>query len=221
MVANLIENPKEIKRHVVILGAGASLATTIPTNGDRNGKRLPIMNNLIKVIGIEDLVHQIDIDFKSDNFEDIYSELYSKRDYTEVLETIEKSVYDYFSSLELPDEPTIYDYLVLSLRRKDVIATFNWDPLLCDAWERCHKITTNLPHLLFLHGNVRVATCERCKLIGKIGNNCSYCGEQLVPTKLLYPISEKNYNSNPFIKDQWNILGQAIDQAYAFFVIHY
>ncbi|MGG3987233.1 hypothetical protein [Bacillus smithii] len=120
MVANLIENPKEIKRHVVILGAGASLATTIPTNGDRNGKRLPIMNNLIKVIGIEDLVH----DFKSDNFEDIYSELYSKRDYTEVLETIEKSVYDYFSSLELPDEPTIYDYLVLSLRRKDVIATF-------------------------------------------------------------------------------------------------
>ncbi len=24
MVANLIENPKEIKRHVVILGAGAS-----------------------------------------------------------------------------------------------------------------------------------------------------------------------------------------------------
>ena len=37
---------------------------------------------------------------------------------------------DYFSSLALPEHPSIYDYLVLGLRPKDVIATFNWDPFL-------------------------------------------------------------------------------------------
>lgn len=134
---------------------------------------------------------------------------------------MEKRVHNYFSSLELPDNPTIYDYLVLSLRRKDVIATFNWDPLLVQAWERCYEITPNLPHLLFLHGNVRVAVCEKCKLINKYRNNCGYCGERLEPTKLLYPISEKNYNKDPFIKEQWSILRQAIDQAYALTIFGY
>lgn len=43
----------------------------------------------------------------------------------------------------------------------------------------------------------------------------------MIPTKLLYPIGEKNYNSDPFIKEQWNILGQAIDQAYALTIFGY
>ncbi|MHA1748548.1 MAG: hypothetical protein ACTSXN_02865 [Promethearchaeota archaeon] len=33
----------------------------------------------------------------------------------------------------MTESPTIYDYLILSLRKKDVIATFNWDPLLVQA----------------------------------------------------------------------------------------
>jgi hypothetical protein len=49
---------------------------------------------------------------------------------TTILERLERAVFDYFSSLQLPDEPTLYDHLVLSLRPKDVIATFNWDPFL-------------------------------------------------------------------------------------------
>jgi hypothetical protein len=32
--------------------------------------------------------------------------------------------------LELPDHPTVYDHLLLSLRKKDAIFTFNWDPFL-------------------------------------------------------------------------------------------
>lgn len=73
MITDLIQNPKEWRRHVVILGAGASLAT-LP-DGDLNGKRLPIMNNLINIVGLEDLVSQFG---KTSNFEDVYSELYER-----------------------------------------------------------------------------------------------------------------------------------------------
>ncbi|MFK4998949.1 hypothetical protein ACI2OX_21600 [Bacillus sp. N9] len=179
------------------------------------------MNNLINIIGLEDLLSQIELECNSSNFEDVYSELFSKNQYPELLKKIEHRVHNYFEYLELPDNPTIYDYLVLSLRRKDVIATFNWDPLLVDAWERCYKITSNLPHLLFLHGNVRVATCGQCKIIGKKGSLCRYCGEVMEPTKLLYPINEKNYNDDSFIKEQWSILRQAIDQAYTLTIFGY
>lgn len=221
MVANLIKNPKENKRHVVILGAGASFAATIPTNGDKNGKKLPVMTNLIEIVKLEDLISQVTLSCDSKNFEDVYSELHSKGEHTKVLKEIEQRVHNYFNSLELPDNPTIYDYLVLSLRKKDVIATFNWDPLLVQAWERCYKITSNLPHLLFLHGNVRVAVCEKCKIIARQGDNCSYCSEKLEPTKLLYPINEKNYDKDPVIREQWSILRQAIGQSYALTIFGY
>ena len=49
---------------------------------------------------------------------------------------VEQRDAEYFSKLELPDHPTIYDYRLLSLRKKDVIATFNWDPFL---WLACHR----------------------------------------------------------------------------------
>ncbi|HBD7214869.1 TPA: hypothetical protein K1Y51_001717, partial [Legionella pneumophila] len=44
----IIENPSVFKPHVVLLGAGASLAA-LP-NGDANKKQLPLMNNLVEVI---------------------------------------------------------------------------------------------------------------------------------------------------------------------------
>lgn len=138
-----------------------------------------------------------------------------------LLKQLEQRVYDYFGSLELFAHPTIYDYLVLALRRKDVIATFNWDPLLVQAWERCKAITPNLPHLLFLHGNVRVAVCHEDRKIGRAQSACSRCGKELTPTKLLYPIGEKNYDRDPFIAEQWSILRQAINQAYALTIFGY
>jgi len=39
---------------------------------------------------------------------------------------IEAKVQAYFEALELPESPTLYDHLVLSLRDSDYIATFNW-----------------------------------------------------------------------------------------------
>lgn len=219
MVASLIENPKENRRHVVILGAGASFAAM--PNGDKNGKRLPVMNNLIHIVGLEELVSQATFESDSTNFEDVYSELCEKGEHPELLREIENRVHSYFNSLELPDNPTVYDYLVLSLRRKDVIATFNWDPLLVQAWERCYKITSNLPDLLFLHGNVRIAVCEKDKRIGRTGDLCGYCGEPMIPTRLLYPIKQKNYDRDPFITEQWSILRQAIELAYALTIFGY
>lgn len=65
---------------------------------------------------------------------------------------LENRIYDYFNKFEIPDEPTIYDFLILSLTNKDLIATFNWDPLLTQAYQRCSNITRNLPELVFYMG---------------------------------------------------------------------
>lgn len=43
---------------------------------------------------------------------------------------------------------TIYDYLIVSLTNRDCIATFNWDPLLMQAYHRMSRITENLPEML-------------------------------------------------------------------------
>lgn len=133
--------------HVVILGAGASCAA-IP-NGDKNGKRISAMNGFIDKLGLTDIISKVKINTASNNLEDIYMEL-DERSKTEpdcnnVKIELEKVIWDYMSSFVLPDEPTIYDYLVMSLTSKDLIATFNWDPFLVQAIGRAPKYTNNIP----------------------------------------------------------------------------
>ncbi|HBD7216142.1 TPA: hypothetical protein K1Y51_003301 [Legionella pneumophila] len=53
----IIENPSVFKPHVVLLGAGASLAA-LP-NGDANKKQLPLMNNLVEVIQLTTLLGSV------------------------------------------------------------------------------------------------------------------------------------------------------------------
>ncbi|MET3114181.1 hypothetical protein AAKU52_001914 [Pedobacter sp. CG_S7] len=115
--------------HVVILGAGASIASTIK-DPEKNGKPLPAMNNIIQVLRIEDIVSGLPKDLieLSSDFEKFYSKLVLRPEFVREQQLIERKIYKYFSELELPEKPTIYDYLILSLRPKDVIATFNWDP---------------------------------------------------------------------------------------------
>ena len=138
------------KPQVVILGAGASCAAF--SEGDKNGRKLPVMDNFVEVLGLGDILSRVNIKFGSNNFEDIYDKLYQSEEFDGVRKELEKVVYDYFVRMEIPDEPTIYDHLLLSLRGKDVVATFNWDPLLVQAYRRnCKK--ADLPRLLFLHGN--------------------------------------------------------------------
>ena len=65
--------PLDIKKntnhapHVVILGAGASLAA-VP-NGDVSGRQLPLMKNLIEIVGLEALLVTHGIKDGYDDFE--------------------------------------------------------------------------------------------------------------------------------------------------------
>lgn len=185
--------------HVIILGAGASLAAF--PRGDRNGRRLPVMSNFVEVVGLEETLAKYGIVYSpGDNFEDIYSSLHltNKPAANELTSIIE----DYFSRLELPDEPTIYDHLVLSLREKDFIATFNWDPFLYQACARNHR-AAQMPGVAYLHGSVAVGFCLKDRRKGRNGARCSICSEIFSSTRLLYPIQEKNYNADPFVKAEW------------------
>ena len=74
MEVSVEEEIKQIevgKPHVVILGAGASYAAF--PKGDKNGRKLPLMNNFVETLGIDDLISRTDLSFDSYNFEDIYS----------------------------------------------------------------------------------------------------------------------------------------------------
>lgn len=208
-----------MRAHTVILGAGATIAT-IP-NGDKHGRKSSVMNGLIEKLNMQDLLANIELQTNSDNLEDIYAELHSRPECCDIVIELEKRLYDYFAELELPDNPTIYDLLILSLTDKDVIATFNWDPLLIQAYVRCYTITSNLPHILCLHGNVGVGFCTEHSEFGAIDAECPICGETLPPTKLLYPIKEKDYTSDPYIKGCWDAVQYMIENSYSITIFGY
>lgn len=204
--------------HVVLLGAGASLAAL--QQGDKNGKRLPVMDNLVETIGLGELLTGVIDDHENKNFEDIYNFLVEENVYSDLLSAIRNRVYDYFSLLELPPNPTIYDHLVLSLRDKDLIATFNWDPLLVQAYLR-NKDRFKLPQLVFLHGNVKIGICKKDRVRGISGYSCRRCGEKLTPTELLYPIRQKDYHKDPYILDEWNVLKHHLKHAFMLTIFGY
>ena len=188
--------------HVVILGAGASIASTL-RNPELNGKRLPSMDNFIDVVGLHDLVEVLPVGLRASNFETLYTKIHNDNPDSEVLKAIQDKVQIYFGDMQLPDQPTIYDYLVVSLRGKDLLATFNCDPFLYEAWVRNRKFTTDLPHLAFLHGNVAIGYSPEDKRCGPAGYFCRPDGGELRPTKLLYPIEKKNYTDDEFINGEW------------------
>ncbi|MCM1149580.1 MAG: hypothetical protein NC319_05785, partial [Butyricicoccus sp.] len=208
-----------MRAHTVILGAGATIAA-IP-NGDKNGKKSSVMSGLIEKLHLEDVLCNIKLQTKSDNLEDIYSELYKRPECNDIIRELEKRLYDYFASLELPDEPTVYDFLVLSLTNKDVIATFNWDPLLIQAYVRCHRLTNNLPHIFCLHGNVAVGYCSEHQEFGTTDAECPICGKVLPPTKLLYPVKDKDYENDDYIKACWNATEYIIENSYMLTIFGY
>jgi len=190
-------------RHVVILGAGASIAATL-RNPEKSGKKLPSMDNFISVIGLEDLIEQVPDWVKSDNFETLYGRLYGAEPDSPLLREIEARIHGYFSGMALPDQPTIYDYLILSLRSKDLIATFNWDPFLYQAFCRAGNFTSDLPQICFLHGCVSIGYCEEIGRSGPAGYYARPDGGYFEPTKLLYPVEHKNYTDNKFINGEWD-----------------
>lgn len=101
----------------------------------------------------------------------------------------------------------------MSLRSKDQIYSFNWDPLLLQAYRRHNKID-NLPSIHFLHGNVAVGICKKDKTAGFIQNPCSKCKQPFRPVKLLYPVASKDYDSNIFIRNEWNTLRKNLEHSF-------
>lgn len=215
-----VKNERNESPHVVILGAGASLAAL--QNGDKNGRILPLMNNIVEIVELQPILEMFGVKYDGENFEELYENLVSQGVNETLLVEIEKRIYRYFSDMRLPDEPTLYDYLVLSLREKDIIATFNWDPFLALAYQRNMHLTRNMPQIVFLHGNVSVGSCFEHKRKGFLnGIACNDCGYPLKPTKLLYPLKKKNYQSDDFIKQEWAILRRNIQNAYLVSVFGY
>ncbi len=214
----IASNTSMRRPHIVILGAGASLAAF--PNGDRNGLRLPLMLDLVETIGLQGELQRAGVEYEERDFEQVYSELDKDPALSTVRSEVERRVAEYFSRLELPEHPTLYDYLVLSLRRKDAIATFNWDPFLFAACERNHN-KTQLPQLFFLHGCALIGYCPRHKQQGRLGSLCGVCGRVYAPTRLLYPVRNKDYVSHPYIASQWRSLRHALKAAYVLTIFGY
>lgn len=190
--------------HLVILGAGASIASTL-LDSEKNGKLLPSMQDLPKIIDMSDLINQIPLDLYSENFEQLYSNVYREDMDNPILVEMNRRIYNYFLKLELPDKPTIYDYLVMALRPKDMIVTFNWDPFLYQAW--CRNIGHGAkPLIRFLHGNVAIGYDEEDLKPGPAGWYRKDNQHYFKRTPLLYPTGEKDYESDPFISREWTRL---------------
>ena len=161
---------------------------------------------------MDDLVETLDLRptidragrFENDNFEWIYSRMAADAQHDEARNEIERKVEDYFSSLYLPKEATIYDRILLSLRPGDAVFTFNWDPFLFDAYARNFG-EIELPGIFFLHGNVRIGRCPRHKeRWGQRHTTCPTCGEAFRNVPLFYPVENKNYSNDPYVSDSWD-----------------
>ena len=213
-----IKDIKIGRPHVVILGAGASLAAF--PNGDANGISLLLMCDFIEKVGLEGDLSNFKIDFKGKNFEEIYSNLYEKEEYKDLIEIIETKTLKYFSRMKLPSKPTIYDHLVLSLRKKDIIATFNWDPFLFLACLRNHN-HAELPHCVYLHGNVAIGYCLEHRLKGMSGCICSVCKKPYTPSRLLFPVLKKDYAKDSFIAAEWKTIRNHLKTAYMVTIFGY
>jgi hypothetical protein len=206
-----IRTPDNKRNHVVILGAGASLAAF--PQGDKNGRHLPVIKNFVSVVGLEGLLQSNGFNPPYDDFEGLYSQIASNPTTGRLANEIEQRVYAYFSAMELPTSISLYDHLVLSLRAKDIIATFNWDPFLWQAAVRNAKYAEP-PTLLFLHGNVAIGYCPTCKELFPRDRPCRKCGGKTNSSPLLYPVKQKDYNSDPAISAHWKILEEALKSAW-------
>lgn len=207
-----IQNVRPMRPHLAILGAGASRQAFLA--GEANGLRLPVMIDFLDTLGLSEFMEKADLPGEDAHFEAVFSRLSLDPDNKGLCRELEERVYEYFDQMRLPDTPTLYDHLLLSLRPKDVIATFNWDPLLIQAATRNPCLQGRLPRLLFLHGNVLAGYCARCDVHGVKGSCCSRCEKPFEPSRLLYPVATKDYETDPMIRTAWAQFDDALARAF-------
>ena len=199
---DLIEDPRDLRPHIVLLGAGASRAAF--PNGDAAGRTLPVMDDLVDVVELRPLVEEAGREYvKERSFEVIYGQLASEPRCARLVKEMEQRIDSYFAALSLPNHATIYDRLLVSLRPPDAVFTFNWDPFLFDAYQR-NRGAVPLPEIFFLHGNVRIGACLKHDKWGARKERCPECLEPLTDVSLLYPIEQKDYSTNPYIRRNWH-----------------
>jgi len=216
---DLIEYPKDLRPHIVLLGAGASRAA-FPA-GDAAGRQLPVMDDLVDIVGLRSLIEQAELEGTPEgDFEIIYSRLASESRYAHTVREIERRIDNYFASLTLPNHATIYDRLLVSLRPKDAIFTFNWDPFLFDAYQRNHNAVP-LPEIFFLHGNVRIGACLDHDKWGTRKGQCPKCFQPFDDVQLLYPIEQKDYSTNPYIQRNWEAAKILFENAFTLTIFGY
>jgi hypothetical protein len=204
--------------HVVILGAGASKAAM--QTGDKFGNLIPLMDDLPTILGDEWEKLILDAQPPKGNFELTFSWIKNSNKYAGQLSNIEILIESYFNSLSLPDHPTIYDYMVLGLRGKDIIATFNWDPFLMQAYIRNSGIV-ELPDIRFLHGCVNFATCAEHDVLGVPSGVCPECHQELVRGHLFYPDENKDYTKNALINRDWEKVTEQLQRAFHLTIFGY
>ena len=217
---DLIKSPSDVRPHVVLLGAGASRAAF--PDGDGSGKPVPLMNDLVEIVGLRTTIEQAGLEYnRQRNFEHVYSKLCSNPKYASLARKIESQIRNYFSSLQMTKETTIYDRLLLSLRRKDAVFTFNWDPFLFDAYVRNVHIGS-LPEIFFLHGNVRIGMCR--EHVGNWGDRqlqCPICSKPFDDVPFLYPVEEKKYSNDLYIEESWNAARYFLKEAFVLTIFGY
>lgn len=204
--------------HVVLLGAGASRAAF--PNGDVNGHVLPLMADFVDHVPIGSILGATGFG-DVENFEVAYGSIAAGATLGDARKEINQAVYEYFSNLALPDRPTLYDHLILSLRPKDVIATFNWDPFLYQAARRNIILKGQVPAILFLHGNVLAGYCQDDDIHGYKGTLCSKCRRPFQDGPLLYPIGDKDYRQHPMIAKAWDHLERSLQKCFMFTIFGY
>ena len=93
------------------------------------------------------------------------------------------------------------------MRRKDYIFSFNWDPLIIQAYRRVLTLTDDLPHLVFLHGNVGMKICSECNKVQSVENTycCDCMSTNFNAPQILFPIKNKDYTATPYLKTAWDV----------------
>ncbi len=80
-----------------------------------------------------------------------------------------------------------------------------------------------MPDIVFLHGNVAIGLCRKHENVGSMEYNssCRTCYKLFEPSRLLYPVKHKDYETDDFINNQWKNLQRYIKKAYMITIFGY
>jgi hypothetical protein len=177
------------------------------------------VHELPTVLELRDILSKEDYKKATVNYEEFFTEIVHRND-KDLIDKLEQRTWDYFSAIKIQNTITLYDKLVLALRPKDTIISFNWDPLLPYAYRRNGFLRT-LPALWFLHGNVLNGYCPEHMRIGWNDDKCSVCKKPLIRTPLLHPVFEKDYESHSVLSESWRHFDHELMDSYFLTIFGY